>query len=506
MPRLTVFTEEEIYREIITSLPQFYATELKSLADHQVMSAPDKVDSTTDLGWTFLLSEDPAQPIISGIQRGEKFPELEKTLTSIVMLHVFLNGSDDAYAYFVQQQTDLEQRLSKESFKRLAAFYQGKIGNTETSAYRILEAMLIYTDVAKTARTSLFPVTTKSTHEFNRLLFAEDREVIRKVLPSIVRLTDEQLQRVRRLISCMHIHLGKIRHMEHGIGPRVEDNELPEQKSVPEVGDNEFLEQESAPDYGLFTHFVNGILQKQVSFEEVHLLMMMQYCDVAAVYAHGNKNGSNSLREGDYQRYNEVHCLLQSVVNQLLKDDKSPQEVLLAALREDVNRAGQRLSINVQMPQEKVALRLALMLRITDPIKIHFLKEIINSLPIGQQKELKIAFGDYGHLNSLRMAPDYLPAIGANLQQHDDFAAELRIVMQRVIAGYICTARIITHYFKTNKDDLEPLNFREYAELAKNPSNLSHFQPESFKVEEFDLSEHKVQLRQPLPELRRTFG
>lgn len=75
------------------------------------------------------------------------FPEFERTILSIVILYLLLDGSEDSYNYFTSPQ-DSSQKLSRANFDKLHIFAKSTVGVDPT----VIEVNLLLDDMGSTQK------------------------------------------------------------------------------------------------------------------------------------------------------------------------------------------------------------------------------------------------------------------------------------------------------------------------------------------------------------------
>lgn len=440
--RSDFFDDNEIVKTILIPLFSKYQ-ELRWFADEKVWVTQEASTDEEKPGWTQHLV---ALKLIPPQGKNKKYGELERTLSSIVCLHLIIDGSDKAYNRLISQQNKKEV-LHQETFNKLHQFAKSLINSTSTLS--AVESLLVYSDLGKTpngaiqAKKILKHVPTDHDDFADAVLNNHNPELI---VPSFGRLHKDTQKIIKSVAKSLRIHLGHFLHLEGGVA--------------------------------MFDRLMLNL--DVLSTQVINIAFLVQICDVAASRGHLSNKGSLALTEKTYAAYDQVYNSLIT-----LTKNRNPKMLLISYINMRAQNIGLNEVSNVKLKQ--LLTRIACMLRLYNENDGSFiLAEFIN-LSQEYKNLLLDQFSMFvSGINVWKRNPTYIPAVIINL--FDTYNQnERQAAIKAAIAGLVCIAQCTKLYAANNEFKLSetPLCFNTMATLAK--TNPNYFNPDSFSPSAFSL-------------------
>ncbi len=368
-----------------------------------------------------------------------QYIEFDRTLMTLHVLRLILDGGDAAYQTFTADQP-ADVRLSRESFSRV--HHQGqslvKSGWGEMSEPQIIQTMetaLILGDMGKSKRArDLFgpfdahaPDHDDFYEEMIRLLPENPR-----LSPSFYRLPPQAKELLAKIANLAHY--GHITHLEGG----------------PSMFDK------------LRSNFRDSF---SLSFD-----LFIHACDVAGALGHANPRSSLMFTELTSRAVTATGA----AVHVLADPDKTAED----AYRAYVSRRASWLGLNPENRLERVLTRVGAMLRLFTLEEGEVLRQAINELA-ETEREKVISALEIQKNDPMVRTPTYMPAVLVNLFNNPRLGeSKAERLKQVVIIGLPLLSKILDQHRKAliheQADPYIPLNFNRIAGVAK--TNPKFFQ------------------------------
>lgn len=369
---------------------------------------------------------------------GKKFVEFDRTIMTLICLHLIFDGSNDSYEKFIKDQPE-DNKLSRQSFNEL--HLQGKHllklisqGISELEIIQALETALVLGDIGKSERAreifKSFGAKAPDHDDFHEEVI-QILQIHPELCPSYNRLT----LAAKKLIteSANLAHYGHITHIEGG------SHMFSKLKQSNVLSDN--------PIYFLFDFFVHA-------------------CDVAGALGHINNQSSPVYTES-------CHRALQAVFesSMLLA---TPYKTEIDAYNTYLKIRAKWLGLDIQEKIDRVLVRMGTMLRLVTPTDGSILKEAILHLPLAIRDQIIDEFDG----EEFERTPTYMPALLVNLLNNPALGeSKAERLAQAVMIGLPFITRVLKahrqHLLFGEADPTIPLNFNRAAEVAKsNPQAL----------------------------------
>ena len=298
--------------------------------------------------------------------KGKHYIEFERTISSILCLYAFNEGGDTAYTWFTKNQKS-SGKLTRKSFDAASALVQGVV---QKYSLKLLEINLLFGDLGKTPTAHHLATEHGITEGDHDIFLGQCLESCPQIFPTYETLNSDEQAIIQSNAGLLHF--GHLLHVE---GTAIAM--LSRLKK-------------------------SGILLKPNGFD---FELVCHLCDISAVLAHVNNQGSLILTESAYQTTQDGMSSVRAL------EGKTENEALQAYL----NLRAKRIGLNeISDLRLKNALsRLAAMMRLTT-------KEDGNRLKKAWEKVLdKEAI--LLTLNPLRTdqkipTPTYVPAVLDNLR------------------------------------------------------------------------------------------
>lgn len=428
------YTQEQIFHAVI--LPTFNTyPEIAWFADPGVYATNEGIaDPSNTKSWTRLLSD---QKLLEPSTK--RYVELERMLHSLVCLRMLIDGSDQAYAYLVQAQTDPSTRLKRETFDEIHRLTKTHTKNPDIQ--KAIEASLVYSDLGKTPeakrRAKEVGIMQADHDDFMEALYSASPEIRGAVIPSFEKLPEPIQKHILDLHLAVPLHWGHVLHLEGG--------------------------------QGMFARLVASQEKHPTSEDFVEQAFLIQLCDVAAQMAHNNLKGSVSLNEPTYLGY---HTVLE-VIKQLL----IARDTKMALLDFADHRAKQLGLPSFMEPSESfIFARMAAFLRLYSQEEgRHLLRAVFDRRFQPEEWTLiQTMFGVDSGVNIWTRNPTYMPAFMLNLFNASKDPSEK---YQRALNGMLTLAKITNAYQEKRFQLSEtPLCFNPLAgQATKNPEWFESF-------------------------------
>ncbi|CAO5682249.1 MAG: hypothetical protein HEEMFOPI_01639 [Holosporales bacterium] len=291
---------------------------------------------------------------------GEVCPEFDKTLTSIVNLHLLFDGTNESYKIFTLHQT--KNKLSFESFKYLHNIFQNSQKNE--NILNLIEKILIIRDAGKNSiireQAQRFGIKENDAHYFLREII----ETCPELIPTYFNLTDSEKHIVK---SIDVFHFGHIAHVE-----------------------------------GNF-HMLERLKQSSLLLDQEKLFIRfaVDICEISAYLGHIQNCGSLTFDEKTFQIFQDVvGCI------NYLKTHSSKE-----SLEYYLKKRAKMLVIELN-DTNIISIRVSCLMRICDGSMGKIILDSIESL--SKQEKYKIYFEFSPLIDRKERNPTYLPAFLIN--------------------------------------------------------------------------------------------
>ena len=356
--------------------------------------------------------------------------EFERTLLSMVILHVILNGSEEAYQWFVKPQP-LNGKLSYASFKELHQFATALIQGDPVKL-GALEVNLLLGDIGKT-RMARDMAKGQGIIEPDHDLFLDAcLAKCPEMFDSFMALPEFSQTAIKKGAGL--VHFGHVAHVEGG----------------PEILNK--LKQ-------------SRILEKNLEGFDFEILTHI--CDVSAARGHVDNRGSKVLDENTFKALNAV----KEAIHHLATGSEAE------ALQKYLSIRAQWLGLEGE--EQHVLARVAAMLRLFTPEEGRALTEGFKALSAEQQDLIKVHFDPLVIRNE--KTPTYMPAVLVNLQDtyRQQGLTKTEAIQASIQKGLIFIAETLRKY-RMNQANIAysadlTLNFNTVAgQVRDNPALLNN--------------------------------
>jgi hypothetical protein len=395
---------------------QHHYPELEWLLDKEVQATQEAKAQQYAHSWSMQLA-------------GAHHIEFERTLLSMLLLHVILDGSEEAYQWFVKPQP-LKGRLSYVSFKELHQFATNVIQGDPTKR-QALETNLLLGDMGKTRVARTIAKKHGIIEPDHDLFLDACLAKCPEIFPSFMALP-EAAQSVLKEGAGL-VHFGHVAHVEGG--PEI----------LKKLKRSKILEKNAkAFDFEILTHI----------------------CDVSAARGHVDNQGSKVLDENTFRTLQAVRAAILSLAT------KTEAE----ALQEYLSIRSQWLGLEGE--EQHVLARVAAMLRLFTPEEGRALTEGFNALSPEKQALIKAQFNPLIDRNE--KTPTYMPAVLVNLldQYQQQGLTRAEAIQATIQKGLVFIVDIL-HTYRLNKASIPysaglTLNFNTLAgQVRDNPALLN---------------------------------
>lgn len=297
--------------------------------------------------------------------RGKHYIEFERTVSSMLILYAFNQGDEKAYEWFTRYQKESD-RLSKNSFNQAATLVQKVV---KEYSLKLLETNLLLGDLGKTPEAHKLAKEYGITEGDHDIFLAQCLERCPNIFPTYKTLTKAEQKTIRSNAGLLHF--GHLMHME-GTATAM----------LSTLKKSEMLKQADGFDFELVCHL----------------------CDISAVLAHVNNQGSLVMIEPLYQSILDA----MEVVSAL--STKTEGQALLEYTE---RRCKRLLWWDITFPTRDILARIAAMMRLTTPNDGQLLRDAWQKMP-NPQNLIDI-------LHPFRTdqkipTPTYVPAVLTNLR------------------------------------------------------------------------------------------
>ncbi|MDP3372164.1 MAG: hypothetical protein Q8S21_04660 [Candidatus Paracaedibacteraceae bacterium] len=369
--------------------------------------------------------------------KGKHYPEFERTILSIVSLHLIVNGSDQAYKRFTSLQPQ-KDKLSLVSFKRLHEFANSIIEN-DLHFLQTLEVNLILGDMGKT-QTARLKAKKYGIIESDHDIFLD--ACLKKcpgIFPTFLSISDKAKKILKKVNGL--VHFGHVTHVEGG----------------PEILTK--LKQSGTLDKDL----------KEFDFE-----ILTHICDVSGARGHEDNSGSKVLTENTFKSIESVKEAIH-----FLKEH-SEKEAMEHYIHARANLLG--LDKNKQI---YILARIGSMLRLFSKEEGKALKDAYASLSFDQKMLLQEELDPLTYRTE--RTPTYVPALLVNLSStlEKQGLTRYQAIQECITKGSVFIAQVLRAY-RTGKTNVPynpqlTLNFNKAAgQVRDNPALLNNI---SFKID-----------------------
>jgi len=297
---------------------------------------------------------------------GHHYPEFERTLLSILNLHLIADGSNYAYAYFVTLQPPKE-KISPAHFKRLHDFASDVLKN-DPEQLKVIETNLLLGDMGKT------PLAHKKAEQYgikeadHDLFLDACLHKCPQIFPTFLKAPSKVQLRIIKTVGL--IHFGHVVHVEGG----------------PEILTN--LKK-------------SEIFKKNPKDFDFDILTYI--CDLSAARGHEDNRGSKVLTENTFKVIEAV----KDTIHFLAKHNE--QE----ALKFYLNKRAEWLGLNENEEGKYILARFGAMMRLFSKDEGKALQQAYASLSKDQKKIINQAFDPLVYRDE--RTPTYVPALLVNV-------------------------------------------------------------------------------------------
>lgn len=185
-----------LFEPVVAILIDLITAKFKSEKDYytrdDVPHSANKVGLTNPFSWTSMLLDLGIVMRAPDLKKGDRYQELERTLTSLYCYLLLLNGSDEAYNFFIAAQTMIPEIkksdwLTRESFDNIHSRLHDVIGTDDYCDDRanVLLYLIVYSDLGKSP--AIKELLRKNHPDFNLQQNPDG------LMTDILKLTDEEI-------------------------------------------------------------------------------------------------------------------------------------------------------------------------------------------------------------------------------------------------------------------------------------------------------------------------
>jgi len=355
---------------------------------------------------------------------GQKFVEFDRTLMTLHCLHLFVDGSDEAYEIFTRHQKESE-RLQKHSFIALhfeaKAILQSGWGNlSEGELLQAMETSLVLGDLGKSGKARQLYLPYGIEAQDHDDFYGEVMREAPDLCPSFQRLPRAAKKLLQKTANLAHY-----RHIFHLEGEPQMFSQLKKSKIA--------FEDPIALAFDLFVHT----------------------CDIAGALGHVNNVSSLAYKEMTHQAEKSMERAVWSLSNPTFTEWDA-YDVHLETL-------ASWLGFDPSNRTERALTRAGAMLRLYTLQEGNLLKKGVEELD-SQDREEIVSLLDPQLGEELPRTPTYMPAVLVNLSNQVGLIKAVRLglpFIARVLKVY--KEEIAAEAFNPNI----PLNFNKMAFIAK---------------------------------------
>ena len=362
---------------------------------------------------------------------GQQFIEFDRTMMTLHCLQLILDGSRASYEQFTQDQP-ARAKLSWESFQELHK--EGlELLKSNPEMRPAMEAALVLGDIGKSEIAhqifAPYPVDDPDHDKFFEKVMDflhEHPELASKLLPTFAKLSDRSKNLI--FLSIKIGHQGHMAHIEGG------------------------------------PSMYTPLKQSGLAYKDPIALRFGRFihkCDVAGALGHRNNQSSLVYTE-------ETHWVkkgIDAAMDLLAKPDATEMQCYNAYL----DYRGKPLGLNPKDAKDRVLIRLAAMLRVTQPADVPALQKAFAALSADDQERIaeQLACQDLGDNIP---TPTYMPAVLVNFSTKEKAITLGLPLIARVLEKYSADV----HSGKIKNREI-PLSFRLLGEeVKKRPEAFAH--------------------------------
>jgi FMN phosphatase YigB (HAD superfamily) len=394
-----------------------FLNELLYYTDPDVQTTAHQPGVATAESWTQILV---AQKSIPKPKTGERFIELERTLTSLYCLNLVAEHNYDGFT----AAQPAHEKMNLTLFESLCADTNSAM--PDDGSAMVLGALIVYSDLGKSpvtrAKAEKFGIDPKLDNDelILEILKLKDKDVV-EILPSFYILKPKDREMLRKAYPMMRACFGHIYFLEGG------------QKTLETIA--------------------KGILSIHDPKEASNLLDLVFYAQFYdAIGAQGQANISGSLTCND--NFFKGYMLVRETVFNLemfLRDghsvEKAASEALSLFLEKRAKMINIKLSINQFSTRNdyEFVLRLACTLRIYDAETAKKLRKAFHKLPIEHQELLasQLSLNAKSGINAFTKSPHYVATMAQNISTKLFKENKIDEAITQALNAEICLAMLI---------------------------------------------------------------
>lgn len=410
-----LYTHENIFKTIILPLYQKYPEISWFANDNVAASNEGAAKEDSEQSWTLSLAQ--AQTFQ---YKGKKYIELERMLHSVVCFNLLMDGSEQAYQYWIRgQATDKLLKVSFDVLKNMAKKYINSPVLREA-----VEASLVYSDLGKTSeakkRAQFVNIHQKDHDDFMEAVYSAPRDILVKIAPSFTKLDEDAKNIILNLHLAIPLHWGHASHLEGG---KSMFTRLVKRKK--KIGES---------------------ISPSLMDAYVKMAFLIQVCDVAASRAHESLQGFKPFVDATFRCY---YTVLTTVEN-LLQNNNSNEDTALTTLANyTANQLGYDLKEDKEKAENLVIARMGAFLRFSTKEEGATLKHAVEAFTKSNPSEwelVKVQFALTSGFNAWKRNPTYAPTVVLNLFSSSKTKATERYLV--AIRGFVVLAKITAQYEK----------------------------------------------------------
>lgn len=360
---------------------------------------------------------------------GQHYPEFERTLLSLLNLHLIADGSDSSYAYFVTLQPS-EEKISRTHFARLHEFATSIIKN-DPEQLKAIEINLLLGDMGKTPLAHKKAQTYGITEADHDLFLGACLKKCPQIFPTFIEAPEKIQLMIKENTGLLHF--GHLAHVEGG-------PEILTKLKTSEV----FKKNPKDFDFDILTYI----------------------CDLSAARGHEDNRGSKVLTENTFKVIEAV----KDTLHFLAKHDGK------RALQFYLNKRADWLGLTRNEEGKYILARFGAMMRLFSKDDGHSLQEAYASLSKEQKKIINQAFDPLVYRNE--RTPTYVPALLVNVL--DSYLKQgltrANAIKECIHKGALFVATVLNQYrMGMANQPYNPnltLNFNKVAGQARDNLNL----------------------------------
>ncbi len=351
------------------------------------------------------------------------YPEYDRSILSIISLHLIRIGDYNAYKYFIKSQP-LGKKLRFQNFQKLNMKVQ-ELQKWDPKIIEALETALVLRDVGKTSIAHKKIKDVNLTEPDHDLFYAKVIKKYAHIFPSFNALSLRHQALLKKEANI--IHYGHFSHLEGG----------PEMLTKIEK---------------------SNLISKQPWIFDFNLLIHL--CDVAGASGHLYPLGAREMNEETFQ----IKHLMRKSVLQLKY--KSRQDVLKYFIDERAKWIDQPLTSS----SDYIIVRTAAMLRITTP---EYTTKFNKAFAQLSQEQKNLILEEFYPLTERDSAtPTYVPAVLLNIFHNHSLSSREKQRIKFLFHHGLPFIATVLHEFRHNHANIPynknlTLNFNEIARIAR---------------------------------------